>query len=278
VYPADNAWNRDVSADPVDPASDTIIAYINQNGGTKVHPDFGSFAGYGIPYTVVDASQPKVDMVFDYADESDPGPYPFPADAPVEGGADASGDRHVLVVDRDACALYETFDSHYTGPGWQCGSGAKFDLASNALRKDCWTSADAAGLPIFPGLVRYDEVAAGTIAHALRVTFQKTRQAYVHPATHFASSTTDAGAPPMGMRLRMKASYDTSGFSGQAKPIVAAFKTYGLINADNGSNWYVSGASDLKFSDDELGQLKAIPGAAFEVVQMGTVYTKADCP
>jgi hypothetical protein len=275
VFPASDPWNRDVSGDAVDPNSDAIIAYINSNGSSRLHPDFGT--DFGIPYTTVTGSQPKVPMKFDY--ESDPGPYPIPQNAPVEGGSDA----HVLVIDTDACTLYETFASEYVGPGWQCGSGAVFDLktgfrGTSHAYSDCWTSADAAGLPIFPGLVRYDEVKAGAIHHAIRVTFSKTRQGFVHPATHFASSNTSTSAPPMGMRLRLKSSYDTSKFTGQSKVIVAALKTYGFINADNGSNWYFQGAPDPNFDNEDLDQLKAIPGTAFEVLKMDRVYGESDCP
>src|SRR6185436_13452868 len=212
VFPADNPWNRDVSGDPVDPRSDAYIAAMN--GGSRfLHPDFGSDPTYGIPWTTVPGSQPLVPMSFLYADESDPGPYPFPQDAPVEAG----GDRHVLVLDRDRCRLYETFDSHSIGPGWSCGSGAVFDLGSNALRPDGWTSADAAGLPILPGLVRRDEVLSGQIRHALRFTVQRTQRAYVHPATHFASSHTDPDLPPMGLRVRLKAGYDLGRFHGGSR-------------------------------------------------------------
>jgi hypothetical protein len=274
VFPADNEWNRDISGDEVDPNSDNYIAFILANGGKNLHPDFGSNPDYGIPYTVVEESQAMVPMSFDYADESDPGPYPFPPDAPIEGGPNASGDRHVLVIQKGACKLFETFDSHFVGPGWHAGSGAVFDLTSNALRPDGWTSADAAGLPIFPGLVRYDEaVTAGEIRHALRFTVSKTQKAYVHPATHYASSNTDPNAPPMGLRLRLKASYDLSGFTGASLAVMTALKKYGMIVADNGSNWYISGASNPGFDDDELGQLKAVPGSAFEVVKVkGKIY------
>ncbi|MBI3206783.1 MAG: hypothetical protein HYZ29_34930 [Myxococcales bacterium] len=273
VFPADNEWNRDVSSDPVDPNSAAYIAHINGNGsGTKLHPDFGSNPEYGIPYVVVDASTAKVPVTFDYADESDPGPYPIPPDAPIEGGASASGDRHVIAFDKDACKLYELFDSHYQGPGWTAGSGAVFDLKSNALRPEGWTSADAAGLPIFPGLVRYDEaVTAGKIEHALRFTVKTSQKAYIHPATHWASSVTDAAAPPMGLRLRLKASFDLSPYSGPALVVLTALKKYGMIVADNGSNWFISGASHASFDDDQLGQLKQVPGDAFEVVQAGAI-------
>ncbi|PYQ11839.1 MAG: hypothetical protein DMF80_20740 [Acidobacteria bacterium] len=266
VFPADNPWNRDVSADLVDPRSNAYVASIG--AGTFLHADFGSPAEYGIPWTSVAASQPKVAMSFDYGDESDPGPYPFPPDAPIEAG----GDRHVLVLDRDNCKLYETFDSHYEGSGWHCGSGAVFDLRSNRLRPDTWTSADAAGLPILPGLVRRDEVKAGEIRHALRFTVERTQRAYVHPATHFASSSTDPGRPPMGLRVRLKASYDLARFHGDARVILAALKRYGMFVADNGSDWFISGETNRLWDDDDLDQLKTVPGAAFEVVQLGTIY------
>ena len=266
VFPADNPWNRDVSADPVDPRSDAYIA--SMNGGSRfLHPDFGSNPDYGIPWTSVPGTQPRVPMSFVYADESDPGPYPFPPDAPIEAG----GDRHVLVLDRDACKLYETFDSHYQGSGWRCGSGAVFDLRSNALRPDTWTSADAARLPILPGLVRRDEVKAGEIRHALRFTVQRTQRAFVHPATHFASSSTDPDRPPMGLRVRLKASYDLSRFHGDARVILSALKRYGMFVADNGSDWFISGESNRAWEDDDLDQLKTVPGSAFEVVRLGTL-------
>lgn len=279
IFPADNPWNRDVSADPIDPDSDAIIANINANGGKMVHPDFGATLEYGIPYVVVPQNQATVPMTFDYASESDPGPYPIPPNAPIEGGASATGDRHVLVVQQGTCLLYETWSSTYVGPGWKCGSGAKFDLRSNAIRHECWTSADAAGLPVLAGLVRYEEaVTAGVIAHALRFTVSKTRAAYVHPATHFASSQTAAPYPPMGMRVRMKANYDASRFTGASLVVVTALKKYGMILADNGSNWYVSGTSNASFDDNNLNQLKTVPGDAFEVVKMDRLYTAADCP
>jgi len=266
IFPADNPWNRDVSADPVDPDSASYIA--NMNPGAHLHPDFGSDPSFGIPWTTVGAGQPRVPMSFDFADESDPGPYPFPPDAPVEAG----GDAHVLVLDRDACKLYETFDSHFVGPGWHCGSGAIFDLRSDALRPDGFTSADAAGLPILPGLARRDEVEAGAIRHALRFTVRRTQRAFVHPATHFASDATDPGLPPMGLRVRLKASYDVSGFTGGARVILVALKTYGMFVADNGSDWFVSGETNTAWNDDDLDQLKSVPGSAFEVLQLGPIH------
>jgi hypothetical protein len=265
MFPADNPWNRDVSGDPVDPLSDVYIASIG--AGAFLHPDFGSDPAYGIPWTAVGGSQPRVPMTFEYDDESDPGPYPFPPDAPVEAG----GDRHVLVLDREACKLYETFDSRYVAPGWHCGSGAVFDLRSNALRPDGWTSADAAGLPILPGLVRRDEVLAGEIRHALRFTVRRTQRAYVHPATHYASSSTDTSLPPMGLRVRLKASYDIARFSGAARVVLVALKRYGMFVADNGSDWFLSGETNPAWSDDEIEPLKTVPGSAFEVVRAGEI-------
>jgi hypothetical protein len=266
VFPSDNPWNRDVSADPIDPNSDS---YIRSIGATRfLHADFGSDPSYGIPWTTVPGSQPRVPMEFDYDDESDPGPYPFPPDAPIEAGSDA----HVLVLDRDACRLYETFDSRFVGPGWRCGSGAVFDLRSNALRPDGWTSADAAGLPILPGLVRRDEVLSGEIRHALRFTTRRTQRAYVHPATHFASSDTDPALPPMGLRVRLEAAYDLTGFRGNARVILTALKRYGMFVADNGSDWFITGETNTAWDDDDLNQLKTVPGSAFEVVKLGSIH------
>jgi hypothetical protein len=276
-FPADNVWNTPIVDAPVDPRSDALIASIGLDD--HLHPDFGADwdgGPFGIPYTVVEGGQAGVEVTFDYADESDPGPYPIPADAPVEGGDDADGDRHVIVIDRDAWKLYELFDAYPEDGGrrWRAGSGAVFDLSSNALRPAGWTSADAAGLPIFPGLVRYDEVVEqGEIRHALRFTARRTRRAYVHPARHWASSIDDPDVPPMGMRVRLKAGFDTSGFPPQARVVLQALKTYGMILADNGSDWYVSGAPDARWSDEELGALETVPGSAFEVVRMGEVVT-----
>jgi hypothetical protein len=270
VFPADNPWNTDISSFPVHPQSD---AFVNSVGRTDhLHPDFGTVwngAPIGIPYVIVPGAQQKVPVSFDYADESDPGPYPVPPDAPIEGGPDSGGDRHVLVIDNDNCVLYEMFDAHPVngGQSWNAGSGAVFNLNSNVLRPDFWTSADAAGLPIFPGLVRYEEVVEqGVIDHALRFTVSTTQRAFIHPATHFASSNTDPNVPPMGLRFRMKASYNCGGFSAEVQAICAALKRYGMFVADNGSDWYISGAPDPRWSDDRLGDLKAISGDAFEVV------------
>jgi hypothetical protein len=270
IFPADNPWNRDISGVPVDSNSVNYIAHMNGNS-RYLHPDFGSNPTYGIPFVVVSGTQPKVPVTFYYPDESDPGPYPIPPSAPVEGGSAATGDRHVLVLDKDHGLLYETYDSRYVGPGWQCGSGAVFDLGSNQLRPDYWTSADAAGLPILPGLVRYDEVAAGVVNHAIRFTVQSTQRAFIHPATHFASSNTDPNAPPMGLRVRLKANYDISRITGSARVIATALKKYGMILADNGSDWFFTGATDSRWNDSDLNQLKTIPGNAFEVVASGSI-------
>ncbi len=268
--PDNNSWWNvdisDVNAFPVDPNNDAYMASMNA-GATHLHPDFGSDPSYGIPWITVPGNQPKVPMTFTYSDESDPGPYPFPNDAPVEGGSD----RHVLVIDTGACKLYETFNSQFVGPGWNCDSGAIFDLKTGALRPEGWTSADAAGLPILPGLARRDEAMSGEIRHALRFTVQHTQQAWVHPAVHQAGSSMNASLPPMGLRVRLKASYDTSGFTGLSKPIAAAMKKYGMILADNGSNWYVSGETNTSWDDNDLNQIKSIPASQFEVIQLPTL-------
>ena len=266
VLPTDNPWNRDVSTAPLDVNSAGYVSQVLADGGDFLHPDFGGGGAYGIPYVTVAGNEPPVPVAFfAYPDESDPGPYPVPLGAPIEGG----GDRHVISVDRDRCRLYELYDAHPGTDHWDASNGAAFDLRSNALRPDGWTSADAAGLPIFPGLVRYDEVAAGQIRHALRVTFDRTQQGFVHPATHWASSSTNTNRPPMGLRLRLKADYDLSGFHGQSRVILEALKRYGLIVADNGSNWFVTGASDSRWDDEDLNQMKSVPGSAFEVVDTG---------
>jgi len=265
------AWNQDISQAPRDPRSAAYIAYIDSHGGSLIHPDFGSPREYGFPYTVVGAGQRRVPIHYTaYGDESDPGPFPVPGGAPVEGGRHSDGDRHVLVVDRSACRLYELYRAFYVAkphPHWNADSGVAWDLRSPDLRPDGWTSADAAGLPIFPGLVRYDEAASGRIEHAIRVTFESTRNAWVHPASHCAGDSSDPSAPPMGLRLRLKASYGLGRFSGPARAIAEAMKRYGLIVADNGSNWYIGGSSDRRWNDENLDQLKRIPGSAFEVVK-----------
>ena len=268
-FPDDNPWNTIITNAPVDPSSATLIASC---GLRNLHPDFGTVwdgAPNGIPYVVVRSGQPTVPVTFDYADESDPGPYPIPPNAPIEGGASSDGDRHVLIVDVDAWKLYELYDAHPIngGESWRAGSGAVFDLSSNALRPAGWTSADAAGLPIFPGLVRYDEVMdQHAIEHALRFTCPRTRKAYVYPARHYASSDTSSALPPMGMRVRLKANFDTTGFSPAVRVILRSMMRYGMLLADNGSGWYVSGAPDPRWNDDELATLSRVPSSAFEVV------------
>jgi hypothetical protein len=276
-FPADNPWNLRVDGLPVDPSSDAVVDSIGRD--EPLHPDFGADwdgGPFGIPYVVVEGDQPRVPVTFEYDDESDAGPYPIPRDAPIEGGEDAEGDRHVLVVDRDAWRLYETFASYPQGGGasWEAGSGAIFDLASNALRPERWTSADAAGLPIFPGLVRYDEVAdLGEIRHALRFTVRRSRRAYVHPATHWASTDRSASLPPMGARFRLKASYPIDSFPPQARVVLLALKRYGMFVADNGSDWFLSGAPDARWDDEDLNTLKSVTGDAFELVQLGPLHT-----
>ena len=272
VFPADNPWNLDISGAPVDPNSDNLIASCGAN--RELHPDFGTSydgAPWGIPFITVSGSQPRVPVAFDYDDESDPGPYPVPFDAPIEGGSGAGGDRHVLVVDVDNWILYELFAAYPEdgGDSWSAGSGAIFDLSSNDLRPEGWTSADAAGLPIFPGLVRYDEaVLGGAIPHALRFTCPETRRAYVPPARHFASSDTDPDLPPMGMRVRLKAGVDISGFPPEVQVILMAMKTYGMLLADNGGGFFVSGAPDPRWNDENIDTMKQIRGSDFEVVRM----------
>lgn len=274
VFPADNPWNQDVSGLEVHPDSDAFIESIGRS--KALHPDFGTEwegAPIGIPYVTVDAEHPLVPIDYTaYGDESDPGPFPVPADAPVEGGPSSDGDRHVLVVDTDTCKLYELYRAFPVDGGarWEAESGAEFDLTINDHHPDGWTSADAAGLPIFPGLARYDEIVEqGELRHALRFTVQRTQRAYVFPARHYASTVTDPAAPPMGLRLRMKASYDCSGYSQEVQVICAGLKKYGMLLADNGADWYVSGAPDPRWSDSNLRDLKSITGDAFEAVYTG---------
>ncbi len=276
-FPADNAWNADVSSMPVDPNSNTLIASCGAS--SPLHPDFGTVwdgAPNGIPYVVVHGTQPLVPVSFNYASESDPGPYPIPPYAPIEGGPSGTGDRHVLIVDIDHWKLYEMFDAVPVngGASWTAGSGAVFNLASDSLRPAGWTSADAAGLPILAGLVRYDEVVLhGAITHALRFTCPTTRHAYVAPARHYASSDTSSGLPPMGMRVRLKASVNMAGFPAHVQVILKALQKYGMFLADNGSAFFVSGAPDPRWSDDELHSMTQLKGSDFEVVKMGTVVT-----
>jgi hypothetical protein len=270
VFPVSNVWNQRVDGLPVAKDSATLIGSIGLD--SPVHPDFGSglYDGQriGIPYVVVSgAKTPKARPRFDYADESDPGPYAIPASVPIEGDPRPDdGDRHALIVDRDTCTLYELYALHRSGSGWAAGSGAIWSLSSNKLRPAGWTSADAAGLPILPGLARYDEVAAGSIDHALRFTAPRTRRAYIYPARHYASDSTDASLPPMGLRVRLKASVNISRFPPQARVVLEALKRYGMILADNGSPWYISGAPDPRWSNDDLHSLGRLTGADFEVV------------
>lgn len=276
-FPDDNAWNQDISQAEVDPNSVALIASIGNDTG--LHPDFGTVwegAPIGIPYVVVSGSQAKQTIKsFWYPDESDEGPYPIPSNPPIEGGNKSDGDRHIIIIDRDNWKLYELYAAYPDSDRWNAGSGAIFDLSSNNVRPAGWTSADAAGLPIFPGLVRYDEVVElGEIKHALRFTVQRSRKAYVYPARHYASSNTDSNLPPMGMRVRLKQNVDISGFSKNVQVILTAMKKYGMIVADNGSNWYVSGAPDSRWNDDELHDLGSIKGRDFEVVKMESITTQ----
>jgi len=282
-FPASNAWNQDISAAAVDPNSDSYINFI----GTTVplHPDFGSgeYQGsfIGIPYSIVDSSQAPVNILFNaYGDESDPGPMPIPANANIEGYPNpGTGDRHVLVLDNNNCWLYELYGSSVNTDGtWNAASAAVWDLQNYTQRPLTWTSADAAGLSIFPGLVRYDEAASGQIAHAIRFTLQNSVAAFVLPATHWAANSTAQFAAPMGMRLRLKASFDISSFSATNQVILTALKQYGMIMADNGSSMYISGAPDDRWSNDDLHNLTSLTASDFEVVTLGTVYTSANIP
>jgi hypothetical protein len=273
VFPKSSPWNQRVDSLPVAADSAQIVNSIG--AGTGLHADFGSGlwegAPIGIPITVVGRSQPKSRVSFDYADESDRGPYPIPRNVKIEGGRSSTGDRHALIVDRASCRLYELYALYPKGRGWRAGSGAIWSLRSNKLRPAGWTSADAAGLPILPGLARYDEVKRGVIDHALRFTVQRTRRAYVFPARHYASDSNDPNLPPMGLRLRLKASFDVSGFPRQARIVLIALKRYGMIVADNGSNWYISGAPNRGWSNDQLHSLGRVTGSDFEVVDTSTL-------
>jgi hypothetical protein len=274
MFPANNPWNEKVNTLAVRADSARLVGVISSTGAkTKLHPDFGGAGAYGIPFKVVPANQPKVPIHFTaYGDESDPGPYPIPANAPIEGGASSTGDRHVLVVQQGSCHLYELGRAFWRGNYWDATVGVNWNLKSNALRPAGWTSADAAGLPILPGLVRYAEVAAGHIDHALRFTVAKTQAGYILPATHWASDSRDTTLPPMGLRLRLKASFSLAPYHGQSLVILKALKTYGMIVADNGSSWYISGGVDTRWNDDDLNQLKGVPGSAFEAVNTGPVH------
>jgi hypothetical protein len=260
VFPAGNVWNQDISALPVASNSDTLIAKIGLDTG--LHPDFGSYRGYGIPYNTVPGTQRKLTVRFDYSSQSDHVGYPIPSRPRIEAGSD----HHMLIVDSGSCKLYEMWNVRHTRRGWRAGSGAVWKMTSNALRPDGWTSADAAGLPILPGLVRYPEVAAGVIDHALRFTAPQTRDAHIYPARHDAGSGSSASLPPMGLRVRLKASFDLSQLSPQARVVAVALQHYGMILADNGSPWYVSGVSNKRFNDDDLRTLNRITGRDLEVV------------
>jgi hypothetical protein len=282
-FSSDSPWNQDISGSSVDANSDAIVNFIGPTVG--MHADFGSGeyqgSNIGIPYSVVSGSQSPVSIIFTaYGSESDPGPMPVPGNAPIEGDPNpGNGDRHVLVLDNSNCFLYELYSAFPNGNGsWNAASAAVWDLLGNEQRPWTWTSADAAGLPIFPGLVRYDEVAAGQVQHAIRFTLPQSRAAAVLPATHWASNSTSANAPPMGMRLRLKANYNISGFSTNLQVILSAMKKYGLIMADNGSAMYISGAPDSRWDNDDLHNLGQVPASAFEVVQMNPVYTASNVP
>lgn len=282
IFPADHVWNAPVEHLPRHPLSDDYVDAIGRD--VELHPDFGSGiwppeegGPIGIPYVVVAASQPGVPVSFYYAEESDPGLYPIPPDAPIEGGPQSDGDRHVLVIQSETCRLYELYDA-WPRPdgGWDAGSGAVYDLGGYALRPAGWTSADAAGLPILPGLVRYDEVAAGEVRHALRFTAPQTQRAYVWPARHFASDLTDPRYPPMGQRFRLRADFDLTGFAPEVQVILRAMQRYGIILADNGAPWYVSGAPDERWDNDMLRQLHRLTGDDFEAVDMSPLQIDPD--
>ncbi len=271
VFPKDNPWNRDISRAPVHPRSDQYIDSIGKS--TDLHADFGSgrYGDYGIPFRIVGKKQKKVPVRFTaYGGESDRGPYPIPLDSHIEGGGE--GDSHVIALQRGNCRLYELYRARRGRGRWLADSGAKFDLRSNRLRPAGWTSADAAGLPVMPGLARAGEASRGRITHALRVTVSESQRGYIHPARHFASSSGDRSLPPMGLRLRLRSGYGLGRFSGQTLAIMKALKRYGLIVADNGSDWYISGTPDKRWNDGVLDQLKTVPGRAFEAVQTGRIH------
>jgi hypothetical protein len=279
AFPADNVWHADIRTLPVNARSSQWLAHMSPT--RKLHPDFGPSYGaqpvpYGIPVTVVAGTHAKVGVHFDYASESDRGPYPLGSDTKIEGGSTASGDRHAVIVDKSTCRLYETFATRKSGTAWYAGSGAIWNLKSNALRPRTWTSADAAGLPILPGLLRYDEVAAGSVDHAIRFTTDKTDRRYLWPARHQAGSVTDPSYPPMGARFRLKAGYSLAGKRADTQTVLRAMKTYGLILADNGSPWYFQGTSDTRWPSALLDQLKAIPASAFEAVDESRLMVSAD--
>ncbi len=273
VFPANNPWNQRVDKLPVAADSAQLIGSIGLD--SPVHADFGSGTWdggpIGIPFDVVSTKTPTRRVSFEYADESDRVRYPIPSHVHIEGGAHATGDRHAILVDKSTCRLYELYDLRRKGHGWTAGSGAVWNLRSNHLRPAGWTSADAAGLPIFPGLARWDEAARGQIDHALRFTAPETRRAYVYPARHYASSSSDPSLPPMGLRVRLKSSVTVSSFPPQARVVLRALQRYGMILADNGSPWYISGAPDKRWSNDQLHALGRLTGADFEVVDTSSL-------
>jgi ribosomal protein L24E len=279
VFPADNVWNTDVAGLPVDPHSAAWTASMD-SASTNLHPDFGPSGDptnpYGMPYTVVSPSHPLVNVAFQYSDESDPGPYPFGPDTPIEGGAASTGDRHALMVNPSTCTLYELYDARYSAAGSTAGSGAIWNLNSNALRPSGWTSADAAGLPILPGLLRYDDVQSGSITHAIRMTAASTATSFIWPARHSAGSSASPSLPPMGARFRLKATFDISKFSPQTQVVLRAMQQYGLILADNGSNWYFGGTADPAWPDALIAQLKEVPASAFEAVDESSLMMSAN--
>jgi len=273
LFPANNAWNQRVDKLPVAGNSAQLIASIGLNA--PVHADFGSGkwdgGPIGIPFDVVSRNTHRSHVSFEYADESNRVRYPIPRHVHIEGGTHATGDRHAILVDKSSCRLYELYALRRTSGGWTAGSGAVWSLRSNRLRPAGWTSADAAGLPIFPGLARWDEVARGVIDHALRFTASQTRRAYVYPARHYASSSNDPSLPPMGLRVRLRANVNVSSFPRQARIVLRALQRYGMILADNGSPWYVSGAPNRRWSNDDLHSLGRLSGADFEVVDTSSL-------
>jgi hypothetical protein len=281
-FPPDSLWNTDISSAPVDPNSSAVINFIGS--GIGIHADFGSGQNQGstigIPYLIVGAQQPPVTVNFTaFGSESDPGPMPIPVTAPIEGYPNpGTGDRHVLVLNNSNCFLYELFSSSASGNTWNAASAAVWDLLSNEQRPYTWTSADAAGLPIFPGLARYDEVAAGKIPHAFRFTLQQSRAAFIPPASHWAANSSNALAAPMGMRMRLKAGFDVSAYSATNQVILNALKKYGMIMADNGSNMYLSGTPDVRWDNNDLHALGQVKSSDFEVIQMTPLYTQSNLP
>jgi hypothetical protein len=271
ILPAEDPLNQEIVDAPVNPSSAAYVASIGLRA--HLHPDFGTEPSYGIPYMVVGPKQRKRPIKFtEYGAESDPGPYPVPANAPIEGGGrNGQGDKHVLVMQEGSCKLYEMYDASRKGKGWLAASGAVFNLRSDALRPEGWTSADAAGLPIFPLLARYPEVASGQIDHAMRVTVPESQMGYIHPATHYASDSSNPDLPPMGLRLRLKANYSLAGFTGESLVILEALKRFGLIVADNGSPWYITGAPNPHWNDENLEEIKRVPGSEFEAVETGAI-------